>query len=844
MSSRKILVISCLLLVSITAEAQQAGRVSDDPWEGFADIHVHQMANLGFGGSIIWGAAWGPPEVALRPIPANMRRGHDTTEVATHGNRWFGIPKTVINGLIGDVFRHGEEGYQNFSSWPSTGIWTHQQVYEDWLFRAYQGGLRLMVMLAVNSEDAFGRGENQISLISKLISTDVKAPGRTGNDMEALEWQIRAAYLFQDHVDQEYGGPGKGWYRIVRDPQEASEVIKSGKLAVILGTELQHLFNCDIDRPACDRSTIVEGLDRLEAMGVNYVFPIHHKLNQFGGPAMFQPLNSGPMKDCPGYRHQCSAIGLTEVGRFLIEELTARGMLIDTEHLSWRSFNDTMAIVEARKYPVLAGHVVPFDLARGDDLTERAKTKEQIRRILAVGGIVAPMLGTSAREYEQSQPRIPITCHPSEGGSADQWANAYLFLRDLAGGGLSGPSGRIAIGSDWNGFAGWPGPHEHCDKNKEHQVDYPINLPAQLVPDAIGKTRQLLKYEWPAGKFWDYNKTGVAHVGLLPDFFENVRLLGLNITDLEPVYRSARGVVNLWETARKADVPWDWHHLRWTPQSPFDVLDFNYWDTSRNVSASDGLPPICRSRSGHLLGFEQNGKCVLVEPSPPPTRPLPEKISVYHDGRCLDIADASYKDGAKIVQNPCHDTWHQLWQVREVTQTYVRVVSNLSGKCLAVKNSSTSEGAIAIQETCNGKDNQIWNAQRSGNTFNLVAKHSNLCLEVRDQSRKDGAAIQQAKCTCASNQKWSIDSRRKDDFERLYQADKKRIPQGTRVFDWLDSSTDDYPIAVAVDGSRQICMSTDGQNWIGIVAGSECVGKTYDGAPVTTSRFQRLYQAR
>jgi len=828
---RQILVTSGLLLVSITAVGQQPTPVSQDPWEGYADIHVHQTANLGFGGSIIWGDSWGPPQIALRRIPANMRRGHDATEVATHLNSIVNVPKTLINGFLFDLFRHGEEGYPSFSSWPSTGIWTHQQVYEDWLFRAYQGGLRLMVMLAENSEDMFGRGENHIPLVGSHKFQTVKAPGRTGNDMEALEWQVREAYRFQDHIDQEYGGKGMGWYRIVRDPQEASDVIKNGKLAVILGAEIQHLFNCDVDRPACDRSTIVEGLDRLEAMGVNYVFPIHHKLNQFGGPAMFQPLNSGPMEDCPGYRHQCSAIGLTDVGRFLIEELTARGMLIDTEHLSWRSFNDTMAIVEARRYPVLAGHVVPFDLASGHDLTERAKTREQISRILNVGGIVAPMLGTSAGEYKpdkQSQSRIPIACHPLEGGSADQWANAYLFIRDLAGGGVSGRSGRIAIGSDWMGFAGWPGPRDRCDKeHEEHEVHYPFNLPERLVPAAIGGVTQLPQLEWPPKKLWDYNKIGVAHAGLLPDFFENLRLLGLTLTDLEPIYRSARGVVDLWHTARDFKAREDRHHLQWAPQSPFDVLVFNYWDASRNVSARDGLPPICRSRSGHLLGFEQNGKCMAVEPSPPPTRQLPETISAYHDGRCLDIADASYKEGAKIVQNPCHDTWHQLWQVREVTQTYVQVVSNLSGKCLAVKNSSTSEGAIAIQQTCNGKDNQIWDAQPSGNTFSLVAKHSNLCLEVRDQSRNDAAAIQQAKCTGASNQKWSVESRRKDDFERLYQADKKLVPQGLKVFDWLDSPTDTYPIAVAVDRSRQICMATDAQNWFGIVAGSECVGKTY-----------------
>jgi len=39
--------------------------------------------------------------------------------------------------------------------------------------------------------------------------------------MEALDWQIRAAYNLQAEIDQEAGGIGKGWYRIVRDPEEA-----------------------------------------------------------------------------------------------------------------------------------------------------------------------------------------------------------------------------------------------------------------------------------------------------------------------------------------------------------------------------------------------------------------------------------------------------------------------------------------------------------------------------------------------------------------------------------------------------------------------------------------------
>jgi hypothetical protein len=96
----------------MTVKGQQP-LISQEPLEGYADIHVHQMANLGFGGSIIWGATWGPPEEALRGIPANMRHGHDSTEVATHGRA--AILKALISAYLGDVFRHKEEGYPTFS---------------------------------------------------------------------------------------------------------------------------------------------------------------------------------------------------------------------------------------------------------------------------------------------------------------------------------------------------------------------------------------------------------------------------------------------------------------------------------------------------------------------------------------------------------------------------------------------------------------------------------------------------------------------------------------------------------------------------------------------------------
>jgi len=827
--------------------------VSSMPLEGFADIHVHQMADIGFGGSIVWGCAFGDPQNCLGPIPSKYKRGHDTTETAVTGH----YVKTLVNAFVGDLFVHGEDGFPKFEHWPNHNVWTHQQVYNDWLFREYRGGLRLMVMLAVNSEDMFGRGENHLPFIIRRHKFQrFKEDGRTGNDMEALEWQVRAAYDMQRAIDEKYGGPGTGWYRIVRDPEEASEVVAEGKLAVILGTELQHLFNCDLDRPACTPDTIAVWLDRLEAMGVNYVFPIHHKLNQFGGPATFQPLNSGPTEPCVDLAYECSSIGLTDLGRVLVRNLVARGMLIDTEHMSRKAFYDAMSIVEPLHYPVLAGHVVPLDLqTRSSGQNERGRTSDELARIFRTGGMVAPILGTSSDEYNPANttsPPIPVRCGSDDGGP-DQWANAYMLIRDFAKNGDRNEQLPIPMGTDWNGFSGWPGPRHdtrhpcralktrnHIPIQLEPPVTYPFLLPSQLTPAAIGGTASLDEFVWPdRTRHWNYNIVGAAHAGMVPDFIENLRLLGLTVADLEPIYRSARGVADLWRNARFIGASNGEHHLRWVPQSPFDVLSFDeYWDETRNVEGQKGYP-VCRTREGHKLGFMLDNNCHPVEevsrPAAPDDRPVP--ISAYHAGRCLGIRNSSSDEGARAEQATCGTGTSRLWQVHSMPSREVAISNVNSGKCLAIATGSISRGTRVIQQTCSGGKNQEWDLMRVGNTFHMVPSQSAYCLEVAGQSRKNGAIVRLSKCSSASNQLWTIDSMRNADFERLYQADKN-------CYAWQDMSTPDFPVIVSVDGSRSICRSRDAELWIGIATEDSCVGKTYAGAPATTSLYDELYQAR
>ena len=823
--------IEWLGLATIACGQSRPAAVDSGPvLEGYADIHVHQMANLGFGQSIIWGEDRGDPTKVLGPIRPDMRHGHDTSELATRGKT---VP-AILNALIGDIFRHGEEGYPSFRSWPATDRWTHQQVYEDWLFRAYQGGMRLMVMLAVNSEDMFGRGENEIPLLSHFRFQKVKKEGRTGNDMEALDWQIREAYELQKKVDREAGGTGMGWYRIVRDPEEAGRVIADGKLAVILGTELQHLFNCDTDRPQCTSHHIEEGLNRLEAMGVNYVFPVHHKLNQFAGPAKFVLLNNGPSEPCAEFNHPCSAVGLTDTGKFLVEELMSRGMLIDTEHLSAKAFNDAMNIAEQRRYPVMAGHVIPWALGSTDNeksKSELARRNIDLERIFKVGGIVAPMLGTPTGEFVQNGQTQVRVCKQSASGSIDQWANAYLLLRDLATqAGVPADSSRIAMGTDWNGFAGWPVARASCASTT--QVTYPFPLPTGLKQSAIGPVTELDLYTWPPknGRTWDFNQVGAAHAGMVPDFLQGVSRLKPPDGALEPFYRSARGVVNVWSSARIRNEAWSRHHLRWTPQNAFDVFDYSVNDEKRNVYALDRTYALCRTRTGHKLGFLRDGKCELVEAGPPP-RADAVQVAVYDSGRCLTVN--SYRELEPATQYPCGTEANQFWYFRMNSARHGWIVNAMTDKCLTALAAEGHEAKVVQAECKAGNDAQVWDARRTGNTFQLIAQ-SNLCAEVKGQSRKSGAGVRQQTCNGASNQLWSVEALRQDDHELLYQADLER-------YAWLEHSSGRYPHPIEVREGSSICRATEGR-WLGIVSGAECVGRTYSGEPAATRRFEGLYQ--
>jgi microsomal dipeptidase-like Zn-dependent dipeptidase len=394
-------------------ETNEVGKRPDMPlggdyWEanpgaplwGFADLHAHLMAHLAFGGN----AFWGLPYDQEHPGKDGMQYALPSCE-PIHGG--------LIN--VNPEFGHpAGGGWPDFIIWPRFTTLVHQQAYIDWIYRAYQGGLRLISCLAVNNE---------------LLATKSN-PRLPTDDRNSIATQLAAMKEMVEFVDRKAGGPGLGWLQIAYSAEDARRIISENKLAVVLGVEVDSLGNwrsVDDLEAACQGDTaqarllIGAELDWLYSLGVRQITPIHLTNNAFGGTAIYmrflETVNvfvtgehwdvedawqtgiryrldqdneivedaermvamSGGRKRAmhrhtlidhiPGARDVAEAFELPKVsgghanirslnkyGVILLEEMMKRGMVIDVDHMSEKSTDMALDMAEAMNYPVITSH--------------------------------------------------------------------------------------------------------------------------------------------------------------------------------------------------------------------------------------------------------------------------------------------------------------------------------------------------------------------------------------------------------------------------------------------------------------------------------------------------------
>ncbi len=104
----------------------------------------------------------------------------------------------------------------------------------------------------------------------------------------------------------------------------------------------------------------------------------------------------------------CNRRGLTSLGRRLIKTLMSKGMLIDVDHMSNKSFYDTLSITNKKQYPLVASHVQFFDLNKRKIRHERMRTKFQLMAIANSGGMIGAMLKDDFQDTDNIGKKLTI----------------------------------------------------------------------------------------------------------------------------------------------------------------------------------------------------------------------------------------------------------------------------------------------------------------------------------------------------------------------------------------------------------------------------------------------------
>jgi microsomal dipeptidase-like Zn-dependent dipeptidase len=499
---------------------------------GFVDGHLHLMAFEFIGGSIRCGRPWHKYGVT-----------HAMVDCPDHEPNGLGAPGGQAEGILSHgnpVSPHDTKGWPTFNDWPAYDSFTHEGIYWKGLERAWRGGLRLFVNLLVDNSalcDIYPLKRNPC------------------HEMNTVRIEMQRTRELERYIDAQNGGPGKGWFRVVRDPSQARRTINQGKLAVVLGLEVSQPFDCRIynDQPQCDKKVITDWLNELDSAGVRQM----ELTNKFDNALVGVAGDSGSQgavttvgnkketgnffdfRDCEdeysdrvpltqspdhntdallslfetylppgqvpvyGSGPQCNKRGLSDLGDFTIRDLARRGILVDPDHMSVLGRRQSLSVTESLDYSgVVSSH--------------SWSTDDAYPRIYKAGGFNAPYAGASTSFVRQWQKLRKMRTTKFRFG--------------------------VGYGADMNGFGTQGAPRGADAQNK---VEYPFrSFDGKVLLD---------KQVW-GERVWDVNTDGTAQYGLYADWVEDLRkLAGQQIVD--DLAMGVEAYLQTWERATKIRGP-------------------------------------------------------------------------------------------------------------------------------------------------------------------------------------------------------------------------------------------------------------------------------------------------
>ena len=544
---------------------------------GIVDTHAHMMANFGFGGG---GITHGAPfhRLGVQHALPDCKLFH-----GTDGRRDL-LGYAFDQGISGELdvdallptllsgrtpgFNHNTAGYPDFTDWPAAPFSsTHQAEYYRWLERAYLAGLRLVVQHATTN-----------SVLCELFTgQNVQRVRYSCNEMVAVDRSITETFNLERYIDAQSGGPGRGWFRVVRTPAEARAVIASGKLAVILGIEMSNLFDCfsvpHPGFPTCDAARVATQVQRYYDLGVRAMFPVHKHDNAFSAGDGHRPIseignfiNSGQWssytEDCPDLPTVFDSGTLQLGGLNMPRPVYDSAPPNDMSGFAEAPVATLVPYLDQISAPSLVG-----DYCQSHGLTALGET---LIHEMMIRGMILEVDHMPQRSYARAFEILEANNYPAAGTHGNTNNGRIYDLGGISKGGLGrcedparpgamgdGLTNGVAeivahggypargFGFDLNGFAGAPGPRfgprNGCGTTPQTN---PINYPFDSYDGTVTFTEPHL-----GNRTVDFNTEGMSHIGLMPELIEDARRTGVSDATLEPLFRSAEGYIRMWELA-------------------------------------------------------------------------------------------------------------------------------------------------------------------------------------------------------------------------------------------------------------------------------------------------------
>jgi hypothetical protein len=371
------------------------------------------------------------------------------------------------------------------------------------------------------------------------------------DEMATVRRSLAAIRDLQDYVDAQSGGPGKGFFEIVTDPEQARRVINQGRMAVVLEVEVSEPFGCSgWDQPTCDTAQVDQQLDELHRLGVRSML----LLNKFDNPLVGVRFDSGPVgllinggnhasagsfwsaQTCTGPLHDntifspaspatdpvgqllgsaglqsgtapvyppaphCNTRGLTPLGEHVVQRMMDLHMIVNPDHMSQAGVDRTLSLLEARHY---SGVISPHGWMDPGNWP----------RLWKLGGMAFP---------GHSEASSYVTAWHDYRPRSTPYLLGWGYGADL--GGLSEQPGSDADGGG-------------------------ITYPFKSLDGRVTFERQRT-----GERTFDYNKDGVAHYGLYADWLADLRRVGGDAL-VKDMWNGAEAYLEMWERADGVPTP-------------------------------------------------------------------------------------------------------------------------------------------------------------------------------------------------------------------------------------------------------------------------------------------------